>query len=177
MIAALSSLTVLGLGLGWLLGFASRKLQVEGNPLATEIEALLPGAQCGQCGFPGCAGAARALADGEAPITCCPPGGADVVQALAAKLGVEADFSKVQEALPRVAEVQEHLCIGCAKCFKVCPTDAVLGAAKQIHVVFREACTACERCIDCCPTEATRMVPVPVTLQSWYWPKPVMVSS
>ncbi len=172
MIAALLSLTALGLSLGLLLGFAARKLKVEGNPLVAEIEQMLPGSQCGQCGFPGCAGAAQALAEGKAAVDCCPPGGADLVQALAAKLGVEADLSGIKASVPMIAEVQEHLCIGCTKCFKVCPTDAIMGAAKQIHTVFREACTACGKCVECCPTEATRLTPVPVTLQSWYWHKP-----
>ncbi|MBI5331454.1 MAG: RnfABCDGE type electron transport complex subunit B [Betaproteobacteria bacterium] len=172
MIAALVSLTVLGLALGLGLGYAAVRLKVEGNPLVQELEALLPGSQCGQCGFPGCTGAAQALADGAAPVTLCPPGGRAVVEALAARLGVEADLSGMEDSGPQVAEVQIDLCIGCTKCYKVCPTDAILGAAKQIHAVFREACTACGKCVDVCPTEATRMVALPATLQSWYWAKP-----
>ena len=174
MISAIASLASLGLILGLILGYAARRLVVEGNPLVAELEAMLPGSQCGQCGFPGCAGAAQALADGSAPVTLCPPGGRDVVVALAAKLGVEADLSGVKETVPSIAEVKEEICIGCTRCYKVCPTDAIMGAAKQIHVVFREACTACGKCVDVCPTEALFMRPVPTTLQSWYWHKPVM---
>jgi electron transport complex protein RnfB len=173
LLAAIISLTVLGLVLGFLLGLAARHLKVEGNPLVAEIEQLLPGAQCGQCGFPGCAGAAQALANSEAPVTLCPPGGRAVVQALAAKLGVEADLSGVQESVPMIAEVQEEICIGCTRCFKVCPTDAIMGAAQQIHSVFREACTACGKCEEVCPTESIKLQPIPVTLQSWYWTKPL----
>ena len=172
MIAAVASLSALGLVLGLGLGVAARKLKVEGNPLVAVLEALLPGSQCGQCGFPGCAGAAQALADGSAPVTLCPPGGRDLVVQLAAKLGVEADLSGVEEREPSIAEVREELCIGCTRCFKVCPTDAILGASKHIHSVFREACTACGKCVDACPTEAILMVPVPVTVQTWYWRKP-----
>ncbi|MEW5789183.1 MAG: RnfABCDGE type electron transport complex subunit B [Pseudomonadota bacterium] len=174
MIAAVVSLAALGLFLGLVLGIAAKRLQVEGNPLVAELEALLPGSQCGQCGFPGCTGAAQALADGAAPITLCPPGGKDLVVALAAKLGVEADLSGVKESVPSVAEVKEEICIGCTRCYKVCPTDAIMGAAKNIHVVFREACTACGKCVDVCPTEALALRPIPVTLQSWYWPKPAL---
>ncbi len=174
MIAAVVSLATLGLFLGLVLGIAAKRLQVEGNPLVAELEALLPGSQCGQCGFPGCTGAAQALADGAAPITLCPPGGKDLVVALAAKLGVEADLSGVKENVPSVAEVKEEICIGCTRCYKVCPTDAIMGAAKNIHVVFREACTACGKCVDVCPTEALALRPIPVTLQSWYWPKPAL---
>lgn len=173
MIAAVASLTSLGLLLGLVLGVAARKLKVEGNPLVAELEAMLPGSQCGQCGYPGCAGAAQSLADGGAPVTLCPPGGKDLVAALAAKLGVEVDLAGIDESGPQVARVEESLCIGCTRCFKICPTDAVMGAAKHIHVVFREACTACEKCVDVCPTMAISMVGVPATLQSWYWVKPV----
>ena len=172
MLSAVVSLTALGASLGLLLGVAARKLKVEGNPLAAELEAMLPGSQCGQCGFPGCAGAANALAEGSAPVTLCPPGGRDLALALATKLGVEADLSGVKDSGPLVAEVQEEICIGCTRCYKVCPTDAIMGAARHIHSVFREACTACGKCVEACPTEATRLVPAPVTLQSWYWPKP-----
>lgn len=172
---AILSLSLLGLTLGFLLGMAARYLKVEeNNELAEELEALLPGSQCGQCGFPGCAGAARALAHGEAPVTLCSPGGRMLAETLAAKLGIEAEFSGWKEAIPMVAEVQEELCIGCTRCLKVCPTDAVLGAAKQIHGVFREACTACGQCIEVCPTESLQLKPLPVTLQSWYWERPAL---
>jgi electron transport complex protein RnfB len=96
-----------------------------------------------------------------------------VVQALAAKLGVDADLSNVQDSVPMMAEVKEEICIGCTRCFKVCPTDAIMGAAQQIHVVFREACTACGKCEEVCPTESIKLQPIPVTLQSWYWHKPL----
>ncbi len=174
MFVAIVSLTILGSALGLFLGFAARRLAVEGNPLVAEIQAILPGSQCGQCGFPGCAGAAQALADREAPITLCPPGGRAVAQALAAKLGTEVNLAGMADSVPMVAEVKEEICIGCTRCYKVCPTDAIMGAAQQIHVVFREACTACGKCVDVCPTESVTLQPVPVTLQSWYWNKPVL---
>ncbi|MFA5081135.1 MAG: RnfABCDGE type electron transport complex subunit B, partial [Hydrogenophilaceae bacterium] len=119
MIAAIASLTTLGLVLGFGLGVAARKLKVEGNPLVAELESMLPGSQCGQCGYPGCTGAAQALADGNAPVTLCPPGGRDLVVQLAAKMGVEADLSGVKDSVPSIAEVREELCIGCTRCFKV----------------------------------------------------------
>ncbi len=174
MLIAIISLSILGAALGLFLGVAARRLAVEGNPLVAEIQDILPGSQCGQCGYPGCAGAAQALADGSAPITLCPPGGRAVVQLLAAKLGVEANLSDVEESVPKVAEVKEEICIGCTRCFKVCPTDAIMGAAQQLHSVFREACTACGKCEEVCPTESIKLQPIPVTVQSWYWQKPPM---
>ena len=73
-----------------------------------------------------------------------------------------------------IAEVKEEICIGCTRCFKVCPTDAIMGAAQQIHSVFREACTACGKCEEVCPTESVKLQPIPVTLHGWYWHKPVL---
>lgn len=172
MLMSVGSLAVMGLTLGSVLGVASRYLAVEANPIEAELQALLPGSQCGQCGYVGCAQAAVALAKGEAPVTLCPPGGKATVEALAAKLGVKVDLSKVADTGPQIAEVTEEICIGCCRCVKVCPTDAIIGAAKQIHNVIREACTGCSSCIDVCPTEALTMAPIPVTLQHWTWPKP-----
>lgn len=172
MIPALLSLMTLGLLLGSLLGLAARFFKVEGNPLEAEVEAMFPGSQCGQCGFPGCTPAAAAVVAGSAPVTLCPPGGRSLAQALADKLGVSADLSDMEEKLPSYAYVRESLCIGCTKCFKRCPTDAIIGGPKQIHAVFRDACTGCEKCFDVCPTECIEMRPVEPTLQTWYWPKP-----
>ena len=174
MLAALGSLTLLGSGLGALLGVAARHLRVEGNPLEEEIVALLPGSQCGQCGFPGCGAAAAALARGETPVTVCPPGGRGLAEALAGKLGVSADLSAMDDGPPRIAVVREELCIGCTKCLKRCPTDAIVGASQMIHAVFPDACTGCEKCFDACPTQSIEMLPQAVTLQTWYWPRPAV---
>lgn len=174
MIAAILSLTVLGLLLGFALGFAAKKFAVETDARVAELEAALPGTNCGQCGFPGCAGAAAALAEGRAPPTVCPPGGRALVQALAKLLGVGVDLSAVADEGPKIAAIEEAICIGCCRCLKDCPTDAIIGAAKQIHSVMREACTGCEACVDRCPTGAIVMEPVPVTLQHWVWPKPAV---
>ena len=63
----------LGAALGIVLGVANKFLAVEGNPVVDELIAMMPGSNCGQCGFPGCSGAANAIVDGTAPATCCPP--------------------------------------------------------------------------------------------------------
>jgi electron transport complex protein RnfB len=172
MIAAVLSLTALGVGLGGLLGLAARVFKVEGNPLQGEIEALFPGSQCGQCGYPGCAPAAEAVVTGAAPVTLCPPGGRALAETLAGKLGVSVDLSGMEDKPPAFAHVREELCIGCTKCFKRCPTDAIMGGPKMIHAVFRDACTGCEKCFDVCPTECIEMRPVEPTVQTWYWPRP-----
>jgi len=176
MFAAVISLTVLGAVLGLGLGLAARKFAVAVDPLIGELEALMPGSNCGQCGFPGCAGAARAIAAREASPACCPPGGKALAAELAAKLGITLDLSGVVDEGPKLALVAEEICIGCCRCIKVCPTDAIVGAAKQIHNVIREACTGCGNCVERCPTEAVTMKPVPVTLQHWVWPKPAVAA-
>jgi electron transport complex protein RnfB len=172
MFSAILIIGTLGVVMGTALGFASRFFAVEGNPLEGEIEELLPGSQCGQCGYPGCGPAAAAVANGEAPVTMCPPGGKALAEALAEKMGVTVDLSDVEEKEPMVAFVHEHLCVGCTKCFKRCPTDAIIGGPKQIHAVFSDACTGCEKCFDVCPTECIEMRPIQANLQTWYWPMP-----
>jgi electron transport complex protein RnfB len=162
----------MGVALGGILGAAARFLAVEENPLEEEIKALLPGSQCGQCGYVGCAQAAAALAKGEAPVTLCPPGGRAVAEALAKKLGVTADLSEHEEKAPAYAYIQEELCIGCTRCIKECSVDAIFGANKMMHSVIAEVCHGCEKCVKVCPTEAIVMRPIPVTLGSWHWPKP-----
>ncbi|BBL72023.1 electron transport complex subunit RsxB [Methylogaea oryzae] len=174
---AIVALTLLGLGLGYLLGAASRFLKVEGDPLADEIEALLPGSQCGQCGYPGCRPAAEALAGGEAAVTLCPPGGKALAEQLAAKLNVDLDMGGMEEAAPLLARVDESNCIGCTRCFKACPTDAIVGAPKQIHAVVADACIGCGKCVDICPTECLQLHPVKVTLRNWRWPKPRLAAA
>lgn len=172
MISAIFFLLVLGLLLGGGLGLAARHLAVEGDPLEKSLEALLPGSQCGQCGYPGCSPAAAALARGEAPLTMCPPGGRVLVEELAGVLGVTPDLSGVKDKAPAIAYVHEGMCIGCTKCFKRCPTDAILGGPKMMHAVFADACTGCEKCVDVCPTECIEMRPLTPSVQTWYWPTP-----
>lgn len=65
---------ILGLGLA----FAAKKFAVETDERADEILAVLPGANCGACGFPGCSGYANALSAGTAENGLCPPGGVKV---------------------------------------------------------------------------------------------------
>ena len=173
MIEAMGTLLGLGMALGGGLGFAAHYLRVEDNPLAGAVEEQLPGTNCGQCGFPGCNAAAVALASGEAKATLCPPGGKALAGELADTLGIEADLSAMEDRGPVIAFVFEDLCIGCTKCMKRCPTDAIVGASKQIHAVVDDACTGCEKCETACPTGAIIMRPQTQTLQGWHWPKPV----
>ncbi len=172
MLIAVISLTVMGVVLGGILGAAARFFAVEENPLEEELKALLPGSQCGQCGFVGCSQYAAALAKGETPVILCAPGGKAVAEALAKKLGVTADLSGHEEKVPVYSTINEALCIGCTRCIRECSTDAILGANKLMHTVIIEACHGCGKCAKVCPTDAIVMVPVRVTLANWHWPKP-----
>ncbi len=173
MLAAAATMSALGVTLGLVLGVAARRLQVDAPPIVEEITAALPGTNCGQCGFPGCAGAAEAIAEGGAPLTLCPPGGRDVVLQLAEITGIAPPApGDMADTTPRIAFIFEDHCTGCTKCFKRCPTDAILGAAKQIHTVIPDACIGCNECVEVCPTQAILLRKKPRTLRSWYWEKP-----
>ena len=71
-----------------------------------------------------------------------------------------------------VALVSEEICTGCTRCFKICPTDAIVGAPRQIHTIIRDACIGCGKCTEVCPTECVQLKPVEVTLRTWHWDKP-----
>jgi len=172
MIAAIISLTILGLTIGFSLGFAAKRFKVEKDSRVDEVEAMMPASNCGQCGYPGCGPAAEAVVKGDAPVTLCPPGGRALAEALAAKLGVDADLSGMEDKGTQLAFVREATCVGCTRCFKACPTDAIVGAPKMIHTVIAGACTGCNACVDVCPTECLEMREIPETLSSWRWPKP-----
>ncbi|WP_257252437.1 RnfABCDGE type electron transport complex subunit B, partial [Endozoicomonas sp. SESOKO3] len=87
-IFAIIALLALALVFGAILGFASVRFKVEGNPIIDQVNELLPQTQCGQCGFPGCRPYAEAIVSGE-PINRCPPGGQSTINALADLLDVE----------------------------------------------------------------------------------------
>ena len=170
--AAVLALVSLGLVFGALLGFASVKFKTEGDPIADQVESLLPQTQCGQCGYPGCRPYAEAIANGD-DINKCPPGGEAIIAALADLLGVEAKpLDAVEESVPSVAYIREDECIGCTKCIQACPVDAILGSAKHMHTVIASECTGCDLCVEPCPVDCIEMRPIETTLQTWHWDKP-----
>lgn len=130
--------------------------------LVEQIDAILPQTHCGQCGFTGCFPYAQAIAKKTAEIDRCPPGGVKTLKALANLLNKEAEpfLAKIlkQEKPPMVAVIQESKCIGCTKCIQACPVDAILGAAKQLHVVLTKECTGCGLCLAPCPVDCIDML-------------------
>ena len=124
--------------------------------LASRINAALPQTQCTRCGYPDCAAYAEAIAQGEAPINRCPPGGAEGVERLAAITGqgvLPLDPANGLEAPRSVAVIDEVWCIGCTLCLPVCPTDAILGSNKMMHTIIEAYCTGCELCLAVCPVD------------------------
>lgn len=129
------------------------------------ILSALPQTQCGQCDYPGCRPYAEAIVSGAADFNQCPPGGAATIKILADILGRPVkplNTKHGQEKAAQVALIDESLCIGCVKCIKACPTDAILGAAKQMHTVLAKECTGCELCVAPCPMDCIHMVTVTV---------------
>ncbi len=175
MLSAILAIAGLATVFGFLLGYASVRFKVEGDPIADQIDAILPQTQCGQCSFAGCRPYAEAIAAGEAEINRCPPGGEATMLALADLLGREpvemSDEAAVQQ-VKSVALIREAECIGCTLCLQACPVDAILGAAKQMHYVIEEECTGCELCLPPCPVECIDMLPIKATVKTWKWPFP-----
>jgi electron transport complex protein RnfB len=187
MLAAILSLGCIGMLAAIALGLAAKKFAVEVDPRELAALEVLPGANCGACGFPGCAGYAKALVAGTVDLNLCPPGGADVVAKLARILGVEAsatareiavvlcqgDNRKSQlkyrylgfedcNAAQRIAGGPKACpggCLGLASCQRACPFDAIEMTADGLAVISREKCTGCRKCIAVCPRSVIRMTP------------------
>jgi len=175
MITALIILSVLAAVFGLILGYSAIRFKVEGDPIVEQIDAILPQTQCGQCTYPGCRPYAQAIADGEAPINQCPPGGETTILQLADLLGVEPlelNPENGEESAPTVAVIDEENCIGCTLCIQACPVDAILGAAKQMHTVIAAECTGCDLCLPPCPVDCIDMVPIKTETTNWKWSLP-----
>ena len=159
---------------GLLLGYASIRFKVEGDPIVEQINALLPQTQCGQCSHPGCRPYAEAIAQGEA-INKCPPGGEDTIHRLADLLGVDPQPLDGEHGIEKpktVAFIREAECIGCTKCIQACPVDAILGAAKLMHTVIAQECTGCDLCVEPCPVDCIDMIEVSTNINTWGWSAP-----
>ncbi len=173
MIPAIIAFAILAAVFGILLGYANIRFHVDGDPIADQVDAVLPQTQCGQCGYPGCRPYAEAVASGEADINKCAPGGETTVLTLADLLGRDPtplDATEVKP--PSLAYIDEQECIGCTLCLQACPVDAILGAAKSMHQVIASECTGCELCLAPCPVECIYMHPIQEDIPAWKWPFP-----
>jgi electron transport complex protein RnfB len=173
MLIAIAAIAGLAVAFGLLLGYSAIRFRVEGDPIADQVDALLPQSQCGQCGFPGCRPYAEAVAAGEAEINLCAPGGEGTMLAVADLLGREpVEVGEIEETPKQIAVIDEQTCIGCTKCLQACPVDAIVGAAKQLHGIIASECTGCGLCIAPCPVDCILLRPIPETVKTWKWPYP-----
>lgn len=134
--------------------------------LADQIDDALPQTQCTRCGYVDCRNYAEAMADGEAGINQCPPGGAEGIVRLAALTGqavIPLSPEHGQETPRSLAVIDEAWCIGCTLCIKACPVDAIVGAPKLMHWVVNAQCTGCELCVPACPVDCIQMRPETTT--------------
>jgi len=176
MLTVILTLAIIAAIFGLLLGYSAIRFKVEGDPVVDQIDALLPQTQCGQCTYVGCRPYAEAIANGEADINQCPPGGEATIIALADLLSVETktlnDANGTEKDSKTVVYIDEQTCIGCTLCIQACPVDAILGAAKQMHTVITSECTGCDLCIPPCPVDCIFITPVEQTLNNWKWTAP-----
>jgi electron transport complex protein RnfB len=140
------------------------------QPLADQVEDLLPQTQCTKCGYAGCRPYAEAIASGSAEINQCPPGGMEGVTRLARLLKrpvIPINPANGVERPRPVAFIDEALCIGCTLCIQACPVDAILGATKQMHTILPSLCTGCDLCVAPCPVDCITMMPVTGERTGW----------
>ena len=146
------------------------------SPLAARIHSALPQTQCTRCGYPDCASYAQAVADDEAQINQCPPGGAEGIARLGAITGRSGLPLNPENGLERprtVAVIDEAWCIGCTLCMPVCPTDAIVGSNKLMHTVIEPDCTGCELCVAVCPVDCISLENVTSERTGWQaWSQP-----
>lgn len=126
------------------------------NAGAAAILAVLPHTQCTRCGYPDCAAYAKAVADGEAGINQCPPGGGEGIRRLAQLTGlpeIALNPDNGVESPRTVMYIDEAWCIGCTLCIDACPVDAIVGTNKLMHTVIEPYCTGCDLCLPVCPVD------------------------
>lgn len=185
-ISSIAVLGGLGLTFGAILAYASKKFAVEIDERVEKIMAVLPGANCGGCGFPGCGGLASAIVNGDAPVNGCPVGGVDCTSKIGEIMGISADVSEKKVAkvickgncktskdkykyegisdcraaatLNSGAKSCEFGCLGLGTCKDVCKFDAIT-IIDNIAVIDEEKCVMCGKCIEVCPKKVISIKP------------------
>ena len=176
-----------GIVIGILLGVAGEKFKVEVDEKEIAVRELLPGNNCGGCGYPGCDGLAAAIAKGEMPPSACPVGGEAVAAKISEVMGVEnaentryVAFVKCAGDCEKAKDVYEYVgprdcklaqnnpnsgpkactygCMGYGSCVKACPFDAI-HIVNGIAVVDKGKCKACGKCVAVCPRHLIEIIP------------------
>lgn len=184
----LSIIIVASIGLiaGLILAIASIVMAVPVDKKMEAILELLPGANCGACGFSGCEGYAKALASGEAPLGLCVPGGDKVSKEISKLLGIEAEKHERKKAFVSCFGTHENTenkmnyqgikscsaaaqlhggigncqygCIGFGDCKNVCPYGAI-DIYDGVASVSFEKCVGCGKCVATCPKSIIKLIP------------------
>lgn len=187
-IPAAVSIGGVGAVLGAVLAYASKVFYVKVDPKVTEINEILPQANCGACGYPGCTGYAEAVAALKAEVHLCTPGGQEVIDKIAAIMGVEATSAEPMVAYCACNGTKENAkdrfeyygikecssatfisgghkqceygCLGFGDCVDACNFDAIYIDEKTgLPVVIDDKCTGCRACVDACPKDIMKMMP------------------
>ena len=176
----------LALIFGVVLVVASKLFAISSDEKETHVREMLPGVNCGACGYTSCDGYAAVLAAGAAPTGLCSVGGPALSVSLAAFLGVEAQAVEPEVAcvmcngdtdstrtryeyqgIPDCVTASMMYagpwactsgCLGLGSCVATCPFDAI-SLKKGVAVVDVEKCQACELCVAACPKNLIFMVP------------------
>lgn len=179
-------LGALGIIFGLMLGFASKIFKVERDERIDQIIEVLPGANCGGCGFAGCSDFATHVCGGNAKVNGCPVGGKDVADKVAEIMGAETgDFVKCSarvlcngsndvakdkydydglmdcfaaEKMGYGHKECSYGCLGYGTCVKACKFGAI-SVKNGVAVVDKEKCTACGQCVEACPKHIIQIVP------------------
>ncbi|MDY5954751.1 MAG: (Fe-S)-binding protein [Kiritimatiellia bacterium] len=183
---------LLGLAFGALLAIAFRFLAVREDPRIAAVAERLPGANCGGCGYAGCADCAKAIVlDGAAP-SLCSAASDDAIHAIASLLGRAATSRERLVALVHCAgdesvatrraryngisdcasaasvaggdKACSYGCLGYGTCARLCPVRAI-DIRQGVAVVDPKRCIACGRCVAACPRKLIRLVPAAETLR------------
>ena len=175
---AIAIVTILGLIGAVVLVVAAKFMHVEQDPRVDQVTGCLPGANCGACGYAGCADYARAIVEEGAPVNKCVPGGAKTAEAVADVMGVEAGATAVVKAIvgcqgkPGVCNQNFDYqgiqtcaaaaalyggpkactfgCLGLGDCVKACPFDA-MHIVDGVAKVDTDKCVGCGACAAVCP--------------------------
>lgn len=186
-LTTMAVVAVIGLFIGIFLGISSIAFKVKVDEREEKVLSVLPGNNCGGCGYPGCQGLATAIVSGKAPVNACPVGGADVAKEVGAIMGIEAEHKQRMVAFVKCQGDCDHThtayhytgvedcrmlqyvpnhgpkscnygCQGYGSCVKVCAFEAI-RIVNGLAVVDKEKCRACGMCLNVCPGKLIELVP------------------
>lgn len=187
MILSIVIIAAIGLFCGLALALGTRYFSVQAKPKVAAITDILPSANCGACGFAGCAGYAEAIVEGKAKPNLCPFSTAESLSQIAAVLGTAPIKAKAREvaivlcrgdneqaqkkfvydgitdcaaaaAMNGGDKACSYGCLGYGTCARVCPSNAI-EMVNGVALIHPELCVSCRKCVTACPRGIIRMVP------------------